>query len=205
MSLSSSEHYKTKSCVENMRQLDVRLLQRVGLLHNGKDYGWSWNRDGRNVANIHLTVQTDQVLVQYSHCQQDATWLETAYEVPLERTPCHLGGERVWWRCPGPGCGRRVALLYAGTRIACRHCHDLAYRCQRESAEYRAARQANKIRRKLGWKVGILNFPGEKPKGMHWKTFARMQAIHNKHSQTALACMTKSLGLFQGQLERIQR
>ena len=192
-----------KACLEQSRELDVRQLQRSGLLLNGMDYGWSWSRNGTQLATIHLTVQPDHVLVHYSRCLRNGQWASSSCAVPLERTPCHLGGERVWWRCPEPGCGRRVAVLYGGARIACRHCHDLAYRSQRESAENRAARQANKIRRKLGWTVGILNFPGGKPKGMHWKTFERMQAIHNKHSQTALACMSESLGLLRGRLERM--
>jgi hypothetical protein len=52
-------------------------------------------------------------------------------------------------------------------------------------------------------KVGILNYPGGKPKGMHWKTFARLQATHNKHSDTALACMADSLLAIRRHIERL--
>lgn len=193
-----------KTCVEHSRQLDVRQLVRSGRLLDGLDYGWSWSRNGTKLATIHLTVHSDQVLMHYSRCLRNGQWDNSISKVSLERTPCHLGGERVWWRCPEPSCGRRVAVLYGGDRIACRHCHDLAYRCQRESAEDRAARQANKIRRKLGWMVGILNFPGGKPKGMHWKTFARLQAIHDERSLVALACMSASLGVLLHRLERMR-
>ena len=203
MSRQCNGAHGAKECVEQSRQLDVRQLQREGLLHIGMNYGRSWTRNGTRVATIRLTVDSDQVLVQYSRCLRDGRWDDAFFGVSLERTPCHLGGERVWWRCPEPGCGRRVAVLYGGARIACRHCNDLAYRCQRESAEDRAARRANKIRRKLGWRVGILNLPGDKPKGMHWKTFARLQAVHNEHSHAALAFMAKSMGLIQDKLKRM--
>lgn len=196
--------YGAKACVEQSWQVDVRQLQRSGRLLSGMDYGWSWSRNGTQLATIQLTVQPDQVLIHYSCCLRNGQWASSSCAVHLERTPCHLGGERVWLQCPEPGCGRRVAVLYGGARIACRHCHDLAYRSQRESAEGRAARQANKIRRKLGWKVGILNFPGGKPKGMHWKTFSRLQASHDEHSRVALACMSVSLGLLRDRLERMR-
>lgn len=194
----------TKSYVEQAQQLDVRQLQRTGRLMSGMNYGWSWSRGGVKVASVDLSVQSDQVLMQYSRCLRNGQWHRSTCEVKLERTPCNLGGERVWWRCPVAGCDRRAAILYGGAGIACRHCHDLAYRCQRESEEYRAARQANKIRRKLGWNVGILNVPGGKPKGMHWKTFERMQATHDRHSLTALACMAESLAVIRHQIERLR-
>lgn len=40
--------------------------------------------------------------------------------------------------------------------------------------ENRYARQANKIRIKLGWKKGILNPMGDKPKRMHVETFVQL-------------------------------
>ena len=43
-------------------------------------------------------------------------------------TPCHFGGERLWFQCPTPGCHRRAAKLYLGARVfACRRCYNLAY------------------------------------------------------------------------------
>lgn len=41
---------------------------------------------------------------------------------------------------------------------------------ERETADDRAARRADRIRKKLGWEPGILNGDGWKPKGMHWNT-----------------------------------
>ena len=103
------------------------------------------------------------------------------YPVLLNRTPCRFGGERPWFICPAKGCHRRVAILYSGNIYACRHCHQLAYTSQRQTDYDRAARQAEKIRGKLGWDTGIFEMEGDKPKGMHWRTFERL--AQRQHAQ----------------------
>lgn len=65
------------------------------------------------------------------------------------------------------GCERRVALLYGGAMFACRHCQQRAYQSQQESREDLEARRPNKLRTRLGWKAGIFNPAGGKPKGVH--------------------------------------
>jgi hypothetical protein len=55
----------------------------------------------------------------------------------------------------------------------------LAYASQGENSQDRALRRANKIRAHLGWKPGILNDFGEKPKGMWWRTFDRLSDEHH--------------------------
>jgi len=103
----------------------------------------------------------------------------------------------VCWRRLIDGCGRRVAVLHGGRMFACRQCNDLAYRSQREADDDRATRRADTIRRRLGWEAGILNGNGWKPKGMHWRTFERLQAGHDTHYNAALAGMAAKLGLLR--------
>jgi len=68
-----------------------------------------------------------------------------------------------------------VAVLYAGQRFACRHCHDLAYESTRQSAPDRGIRKAQNIRERLGGSANLsLPFP-PKPKGMHWRTYYRLE------------------------------
>ena len=112
-------------------------------------------------------------------------------QVGLAWTECTLGGRRAWLLCPARGCGRRVALLYIGGSgiFACRHCYKLAYASQRETGDDRAARRADRIRDRLGWEAGILNGEGDKPKGMHWRTFNRLHAEHNDFVNASLAGM----------------
>lgn len=183
-----------KGCTDDMRQIDIRQLARDGYLKAGKAYGWQWTRRGEVVASINVTVETDRVWLTYRQRERGDEWQDMRYPVKLDRTACHLGGGRVWWRCPAAGCGRRVAVLYGGGVFACRHCHRLAYRCQRETDNYRVIRRAGTLRERLGWEPGILNGEGSKPKGMHWRTFWRLQALHDGYVGRAVAGLTARLG-----------
>lgn len=89
-----------------------------------------------------------------------------------------------------------MAVLYApGKLYACRHCYRLAYACQRETADDRAARRADRIRRRLGWEVDILNPRGGRPKGMHWRTFERLTRARDTLVSQSLAGMVRRFGL----------
>ena len=76
-------------------------------------------------------------------------------------------------------------------------------RNQREAENDRATRRADTIRRRLGWEPGILNGNGLKPKGMHWRTFERLQASHDGHVNAALTGMAVKLNLLGERLEAI--
>ena len=123
--------------------------------------------------------------------------------VSLDRAPCTYGGTRTWWRCPC--CTRRVAILYIGKAPACRHCYRLAYRCEREDTDDRATRQADKLRERLGWEPGILHGNGPKPKGMHWRTFERLQAKHDALVLVAFTEMNAKLGRLQLRVDNMRR
>lgn len=130
--------WQSKNTTEDYRQLDVRRLQRDGLLDRRYFFSWQWSRNGEVVANINIRPEGDRVILSYRHRKTGNEWMSEEYAVALERTQCHYGGERVWFRCPARGCGRRVAILYGGGIFACRHCHCLAYESQREAPHYRA-------------------------------------------------------------------
>ena len=103
------------------------------------------------------------------------------------------------WRAGGAA----LAILFGGSIFACRHCHKLAYDCQRETDDDRAARRADTLRRRLGWEAGILNGDGGKPKGMHWRTFERLKARHDAYVGVSLAGMARRLGLMDRQLSEL--
>lgn len=175
--------------VNDYRSLDVRRLKRAGRLSPGQHFGWQWTRDGEAVASIVIETQPGAIFLDYSVTQHGGEREEMRYRVPLDWTDCHLGGVRPWFRCPVVGCRRRVAVLYGGRVFACRKCHRLAYPSQREDASDRAARRADKIRERLGWDAGILNGPGSKPKGMHWRTYERLVQEHDRWSDMSLGLM----------------
>jgi hypothetical protein len=94
------------------------------------------------------------------------------------------------------GCGRRVALLYgAGKCFACRRCYRLAYPNSRERTGGRPTTQADRIRERLGWKPGILNGEGDKPKWMRWLTFERLTAEHDELIDRSLLTIMLKFGI----------
>jgi hypothetical protein len=184
-------------CTDDMRTLDVRKLQRQRLLTPGNSLSWAWSRNGETTATINLMVGADRVTLDYRQRERGGDWRPMNYPVRLAWTGCNFGGWRAWWLCPAAGCGRRVAVLFGGAVFACRHCHRLAYRSQREANHDRASRRAGKLRDRLGWEPGILNGSGTKPKGMHWRTFERLQAEHDAHVTLSLAGIVAKLGMLR--------
>lgn len=191
-----------KPDVDQFRKLDVRWLQRHGCL---EESGHVYFRD-RRIGPAAVTIDvcqgylalTYRVLLPGENQVRDIQSL-----VPLDWVPCNYGGRRPWFICPNPECRRRVAILYGNVAFACRHCHRLAYECQKETEDDRALRRADNIRRRLGWKPGILNPPGfhvdpawgwYKPKGMHWSTYRRLVNTHNAFSLQSIAGYGKRLG-----------
>jgi hypothetical protein len=140
-----------KDCTDDMRALDVRKLQRQQLLTPGNSLTWSWTCNGETIATINLRVGTDRVTLNYRQRGRGDEWQAMHYPALLAWTGCNYGGKRAWWLCPAAGCGRRVAVLFGGQVFACRQCHRLAYRSQRETDDDRATRRAEKLRDRLGW------------------------------------------------------
>ncbi|MEA3275952.1 MAG: hypothetical protein U9Q81_11800 [Pseudomonadota bacterium] len=186
-------YWGAKDTTDDYRSIDVRRWKRDGLLTPHQAFGWQWSRNGEVVASIGVLTEPGRVILTYRHRSGGKEWKDESYPVYLDWTPCNLGGQRPWFRCPARGCGRRVAILYGGGIFACRHCYQLAYTSQRETYDDRSARRADRIREKLGWEPGILNGDGWKPKGMHWNTFERLTAQHDAFVTVSLAGMAARL------------
>ena len=193
-----------RDCTDDMRAIDVRKLQRQRLLTPGYSLTWGWSQNGKTAATINLLVGADRATLDYRQREGGGEWRPMNYPVRLTWTGCNFGGRRAWWLCPAAGCGRRVAVLFGGAVFACRHCYRLAYRSQREAGHDRASRRADKLRDRLGWESGILNGNGLKPKGMHWRTFERLQAEHDAHVNAALAGMAARFGLLRGRIDGVR-
>jgi hypothetical protein len=174
--------FNTKSTISECQSIDVRYLQRNGLLGPGHSFSLQWSRAGRQTGSIGGVVYDDRVTFFYRHRRgPGGEWEDVRETVPLTRTACNFGGERPWFICPGAGCGRRVALLYGpGRYFLCRHCYDLTYDSQRENKMYRALHRAQDIRRRLGGSANMMEPFPEKPKGMHWSTYDRLWWEHHE-------------------------
>ena len=190
-------------CTDDMLALDVRKIYQAGRLEPGSHFSWQWSWAGGKPASISIRTEFGRVFLDYRNRSVNhagGEWEPMKYAVGLDWTACGYGGERVWWRCPGAGCGRRVAVLYGGRVFECRQCHGLAYRSQREDAGDRAMRRANAGRRKLGWPAGIAFGPGPKPKGMHWRTFSRLLQEQAADAGMVMARTNEWLGRIQNRL-----
>lgn len=164
--------------VESKLSLDVRRLHRDGQLQprNRGSTSWRWHNGNPAGSISHRAVgnadRAKALILEYQHTRNGQSE-QVKQTVWLEWTPCNYGGSRPWALCPR--CARRVAILYAGRRFACRHCHDLAYASSRESASDRGIRKAQAIRQRLGGSANLARPFPHKPKGMHWETYDRLE------------------------------
>lgn len=157
-----------KRTTNQMHALDIRRLKKR--LTPGASFGWQWT--GNKLASLNLTVCADGVTLTYRLQEPDGNWKSLEYLVRLTQTVCNFGGLRTWWLCPH--CGRRVAVLYGGSRYACRQCYDLTYKSTRTTPDLKHFARANKVRELLGWGGGVASPMGSRKKGMHASTYLRL-------------------------------
>jgi len=183
----SGKRWSSKSTTGDYRRLDVRRLQRDRLLERRFWFNWQWTCNGERVGDINIRPEADRVILSYKHRRPGDDWKHEEYPVFLERTRCHYGGERVWFRCPARGCGRRVAILYGGAIFACRRCYGLAYESQRQSISDRADSRAWAIREQCGGWGSLFDPLPLRPKGMHKRTYRRLERAYG------IACRTSTI------------
>ena len=104
----SGRGQRGKNTTSDMRPLDIRKLQRDGLLTPGRAFGWQWSVCGKEVASIQIRTEDDRVVLDYRNRSNGGEWRPMEYPVYLEWTNCTLGGRRAWFVCPAQGC----CLLY---------------------------------------------------------------------------------------------
>ncbi|MDE2156893.1 MAG: hypothetical protein KGJ32_13535, partial [Xanthomonadaceae bacterium] len=154
--------------IESLHRLDVRELQRRGMLLAGQSCEWAWSRNGQRSGAVGATVSADAVTLDYCHGDKGEAKRVVLY---LQRTPCQYGGHRPWFTCPR--CSRRVAVVCMAAAIwGCRYCLRVRYQSQSEDPIQRTWRRSRKIDARL---AGGEDRPHGKPAGMRWATFDRLQ------------------------------
>jgi hypothetical protein len=196
----------TKDTVESNRRLDINRLRHAGCLQPGYWGSWEWKQDGERVARIEFRREGDRLVLSYRVRQHGGEWQDVKQPTPIVWMPCRFGGARPYFVCPGVVngivCGRRVVKLYgAGIYFLCHHCYRLAYASQREDRYDRALRRANNIRTRLGGEPGIAAAFPPRPKGMHRRTYERLQsAVFN-----AEILAEEQIAVLLARLQRIDR
>lgn len=95
--------------------------------------------------------------------------------IALSHTQPHFGGKRWWMHCPVNG--QRVGKLYVpagGDTFASRNAWRIGYRSQRVTPRDKPFEALFKLQRRLGCTEGW-EMPIYRPKGMHHRTFARLE------------------------------
>lgn len=129
------------------------------MLKAGYQLTWTWS----NGSNIGISVRNGYIDLQYSVDGGTAN----ICPVYLDYTDCNYGGQRPWFLCPICG-GRNAKLFMRNGRFSCRSCHKLVYRTQVLDTMGRNQRAYSRLQSKL-------NDGDMKPKGMHWRTYERLQ------------------------------
>ncbi len=162
----------SRRLVERCQALDVRDLGRRGLLRPGLKFSNSWTC-GREDVTVDYRVDRKTVALHIMTVGPGGAQRSWELTTTLDWTACHYGGRRPWFVCPR--CGVRVAILYAADQYACRRCHGLAYRSQREHLYGRALLKAQRIRCRLGGTANVIEPFPQRPRGMQWRTYLRLR------------------------------
>ncbi|CAN7462511.1 hypothetical protein LJR130_003044 [Variovorax sp. LjRoot130] len=136
--------------------MDVRMLQRCGLLAPCVSGSSGWCRAGKSAGNIGTRAGPDVLWFLYA---TDSPPDEQ--RVRLEYTACTYRGFRPWFACPS--CRRRAAVLYMRSgRFRCLRCARVAYASQSEGDIGRSLRKQEKAEARM------------RRKGIHRATFDRL-------------------------------
>lgn len=156
--------HKLRDC--DTRAIDVRRWQREGLLKS-PGFGWQWTDPdtGEVRSSISVYPQVHGIALSYETGGQPCRPF-----IATTTTPCHFGGSRVWFACPG--CNARCARLFLRWgRFRCRTCNQITYRSQREDQIGRLWLAQAKIEARLGTNL-------TRPKFMRHATFIRLKSSY---------------------------
>jgi len=138
-------HYSNRKETYRFTKIDIRWFKKEGLLKGFCDEIITFtNSYGEKRIRAVVSLQGNAQCLQlfYGTTNLNGGVNDYCSKIPITTTPCHLGGKRHWFECSlsahGIYCGRRVAILYLKDGyFACRRCHDLTYRSQKENRRYK--------------------------------------------------------------------
>jgi len=174
-----SGRHSRQSTIESTNTLDVRWLNRKGLLKHQNQGSLKWTRNGNPVGGIGYKITDDRMTLIYKHLnQQNQEWEEVEQTIYFDETRCNYGGTRKWFLCPN--CRKRVAILTdLGKYFYCRKCYRLPYRSTLETSRDRFYSKKDKLGEEIfeHYENGDV---WQKKKSMHWKTFNKKYNEYNR-------------------------
>jgi hypothetical protein len=181
-------------------QLDAGQLAKIGAFDRfGAQTEARWGDLGNEKGTCEITFwftnyasESPALVVLLSANNRQLTRLK------VQATRPFFGGQRWWFQCPA--CSRRVRIIYShGLQdFRCRPCFGLAYQTQLLHEHQRAYRKCWLIRRQLGGSASLDETFPEKPPGMHWQKYRRLEEKDSATEEIFLAhegrCFDRKLG-----------
>ena len=158
-----------------LKRIDLACLRQLGILQVGRHSKLVWSRGGERVGDVDIEMREGALIFDYRVREHGGEWEAITEFVRLVSTVQNLGGERVWFECPG--CRRRRRVLYGGRLFRCRRCYALTYPSQYEDANDRIMTRAQNARIRLGGDGGMDEPFPRKPKWMRWRTYRRHETL----------------------------
>ena len=155
------------------KSIDIAWLRCRKMLQMGHSSTITWSIRGEQTGSIGVARLPGGIRLNYRQRSHGEEWRDVTDFIPVVETATNFGGHRQWFQCPS--CYSRCRIVYGGAVFRCRRCHRLKYDTQYDPPFARAATHALKIHERLGGKGGIDVLLPPKPKGMHWKTYERLQ------------------------------
>jgi hypothetical protein len=131
-----------KDKVEDALKLSIFRLKKFGAfkVQSVSEGSLTWSLGDEEIGSIRYVYYPDDTslrLIYKWKYNWDTEYTQCDYMVQLVKSPCNLGGYRLWFRCPR--CYRRSACLYKLNQqmFTCRKCHNLTYQSQCENKTYR--------------------------------------------------------------------
>jgi hypothetical protein len=91
----------TKTTFDEVHRLDVRWLQRHGYLQRWARGVLTWHRGEHDAGAVGVALEDGRLVVAYRVKASGGDWEPVRQVLDLDWTPCHYGGQRPWFRCPG--------------------------------------------------------------------------------------------------------
>lgn len=82
----------SKNTTSDFRALDIRRLQRDGLLIPGRFFNWQWSINGEKIADINIRIEANNVILNYRSRRSGGEWQPIEYPVFWNGRLATLGG-----------------------------------------------------------------------------------------------------------------
>ncbi|WP_271079584.1 hypothetical protein [Aurantiacibacter sp. MUD61] len=185
------------------RKVDLAWMMRKGLAVEGRDLSGSihFTCGDSPAGSISYRAEMkcegrERMILSYTRGEgEDRESVEQI--IPLTFTRPHFGGKRWWMICPYRG--HRVGKLYlplSGDRFASRKAWRLGYHSQRVNQRDRAFEALFRLQKRLGCTQGWEQ-PIRRPKGMHRRTYARLEEEYWRLDALCAVEMMRLIGLMR--------